>query len=106
MVCCPHCGSVMAGPFDDAARALRANGMELRFGPKAWAFLSTLRHALGHPRPWQEIAEAVWPQAYSEEHAKANVHIMVHSLRKQLAGSGITIENVRGHGYRLVEAAP
>ena len=103
-----------------ARRAGRAPAKELRFGglaldlggggfavegaalgltPREHAALEALVRRGGATVPKEALLERVY--GADEEGSHGAVEIVVHRLRKKLAGSGVTIATLRGLGYLL-----
>jgi len=88
--------------LDRDAHALRGRRGTQRLKPKEFELLDLLLSTPGHLYPREEIVTRVWHHRYLPGSRTLDVHI--RRLREKLATqeSGVSIETVRGVGYRLV----
>lgn len=88
--------------LDRDAHALRGRRGTQRLKPKEFALLDLLLSAPGHLFPREEIVTRVWHHRYLPGSRTLDVHI--RRLRDKLATleTGVSIQTVRGVGYRLV----
>ncbi len=88
--------------LDRDAHALRGRHGSERLKPKEFALLELLLSAPGHLFPREEIVTRVWHHRYLPGSRTLDVHI--RRLRDKLATleTGVSIQTVRGVGYRLV----
>ena len=89
--------------YDAAGKAFTLAGEPLALTPREHAVLRTLIRHQGEPLSKTEILERV----VSDEHdvSPEAIEVLVHRLRKRLAGSGVRIVTLRGLGY-VLEAEP
>jgi DNA-binding response OmpR family regulator len=77
---------------------------------KEFSLLELLLRNTGHVVSKNDILESCWDEHYDGLSNVVEVHVA--SIRRKLdlggdpAGGGVSIETVRGVGYRLVEMAP
>ena len=87
--------------LDRQKREARIHGRAVPLRAKEFdllvAFVENRDVVLGRAR----LLESVW--GYTIPGTTRTVDVHVNHLRKKLAGSGVTIETLRGVGYRLVE---
>ena len=89
---------------DPSTRAVRLGGREVRLSAKEFALLHALAVEPGRVLSKTELLRDVW--GYASIGATRTVDAHVCRLRKKLAGgSREYVANVRGVGYRLLEAA-
>lgn len=88
--------------LDPDARSLRAGPRTVALKPKEYDLLELLLGAPGHLFPREEIVERVWRHRYLPGSRTLDVHI--RRLREKLeeVSAEVSIETVRGLGYRLV----
>jgi two-component system, OmpR family, alkaline phosphatase synthesis response regulator PhoP len=75
------------------------DGKPLFLRTKEFALLTTLMQNLGNVFSREKLLELVWGFDFYGETRTVDVHI--NHLRDKLAGSGLTIETLRGVGYKL-----
>ncbi|MFJ2111584.1 response regulator transcription factor [Streptomyces sp. NPDC087850] len=85
--------------IDRAAARVRLDGAEVSLTPKEYDLLAFLTEAPGALMTREQIMEAVWDTNWFGPTKTLDVH--VGALRRKLAGA-ISIETVRGVGFRLV----
>ena len=78
-------------------------GQPLRLRTKEFALLATLAQSLGRVMTREQLLQMVWGFDYYGETRTVDVHI--NHLRGKIAGSGASIETVRGIGYKMVLGA-
>jgi two-component system alkaline phosphatase synthesis response regulator PhoP len=76
------------------------DGRELKLRTKEFDMLSTLAKNQGILLSREKLLEIVWGFDYFGETRTVDVHI--NHLREKLAQSGVTIETIRGSGYKLM----
>jgi DNA-binding winged helix-turn-helix (wHTH) protein len=54
----------------------------------------------------EEITEYLWPGEPSPGRRGADIKILVHKIRRGLAGTNLIVENKHGKGYRLIRLRP
>jgi two-component system alkaline phosphatase synthesis response regulator PhoP len=88
--------------LDRDAHTLRGRRGAERLKPKEFALLDLLLSAPGHLFPREEIVTRVWHHRYLPGSRTLDVH--VRRLRDKLAtlATDVSIQTVRGVGYRLV----
>jgi DNA-binding response OmpR family regulator len=86
---------------DADTRTLRGSGGEVPLTPKEHSLMQLLMTQPGRLFSKQEITESVWHHHYLASSRTLDVHM--RRLRHKLGevGSGLTIQAVRGVGYRL-----
>jgi len=89
--------------YDAATRRFESGNDALVLTPREHALLATLIQARGAPLGRRELLERVF--AGDSEVAPEAVEVLIHRLRKRLAGTGTQIATLRGLGY-VLEAAP
>ncbi len=89
--------------FDTATKRFDVGQEALVLTAREHAVLRTLMQSGGEPLTKRELLERVFPND-SDIHPEA-VEVLVHRLRKRLAGTGVQITTLRGLGY-LLEAVP
>lgn len=92
---------ITCGPFTlNTARGQAFLGnQELELNPKEFALLAHLARESGQTMAPASLYEAVWRKPYVESDRALDSNL--YRLRKKLAGSGYSITNVRGKGYRF-----
>ena len=80
---------------------------ELELTQREWALLSLLVTHAGHVVSREDVLE-VWQSEPGDGAGTVSnaLEVYIHSLRRKLADSGLSIRNVRGLGYMLETAAP
>jgi two-component system, OmpR family, alkaline phosphatase synthesis response regulator PhoP len=76
------------------------DGKPLPLRTKEFALLTTFLQNLGTVFSREKLLEVVWGFDFYGETRTVDVH--VNHLREKLIGSGLTIETLRGVGYKLV----
>ncbi|MEU9256692.1 response regulator transcription factor [Streptomyces sp. NPDC048270] len=100
-------GAAAAGPdrygtsltIDRRAARVRLDGAEVPLAPKEFSLLAFLAEDPGALMSREHIMEAVWDANWFGPTKTLDVHVA--ALRRKLAGA-VTIEAVRGVGFRLV----
>ena len=92
--------------LDKASRRVWVRGQELDppLSPAQFRLLETLYDAAGRVVSREEIARAIWPDAYEEGVTEQAIDALVHRVRERLAAIDphtSYIVTVRGHGFRL-----
>ncbi|ANN18300.1 DNA-binding response regulator [Amycolatopsis orientalis] len=85
--------------IDRRARRVRLDGTELSLPPKEFDLLAFLAEEPGAALTREQIMEAVWDANWFGPTKTLDVHIA--ALRRKL-GDAVTLETVRGVGFRLV----
>ncbi|MFF5979485.1 response regulator transcription factor [Streptomyces olindensis] len=85
--------------FDQHARRVFLDGAEVPLRPKEFALLTFLTERSGMLMPREAIMAAVWDRSRSASTKTVDVH--VSALRRKF-GQAVTIECVRGIGFRLL----
>jgi DNA-binding winged helix-turn-helix (wHTH) protein len=85
--------------FDLASRELRANGVTVPIGDRAFSILEILVRAAGALVTKHELMSHVWPGVIVEDNT-LQVHIA--ALRKVLGADRILLRTASGRGYRLL----
>jgi DNA-binding response OmpR family regulator len=90
-----------------ADKQLAINGQKIEVTPIEYRMLRYLMRHVGQILSHEQILQGVWGERYDQENQYLWVH-MSHVRRKLQAANitHLTIENVRGIGYRLVYSAP
>ncbi|WP_038040043.1 response regulator transcription factor [Thermorudis peleae] len=86
--------------INTADRTVTANGRPIALRPREFDLLVTLAQRPGSLFTREQLLRLVWDWEIDEETRTVDVH--VNRLRQRLAGTKVTIEGVRGLGYRLV----
>jgi len=86
--------------IDPARREITLSGQPLRLRTKEFDLLTTLAQNLGVVLTRDRLLEIVWETDYYGETRTVDIHI--NHLRDKLAGSNVSIETVRGIGYKMV----
>src|SRR5262245_11481800 len=84
-------------------RELRADGMPVALGSRAFDILALLVAARGALVTKDQIIGAIWPGLVVEE---SNIQVQISALRKALGTSRDLIQTVSGRGYRFVASPP
>ncbi len=71
--------------------------------PREYAVLNTLFHRRGRPVSKTQLFEQVF--SLSDEANLQSIELYVHRVRKKLVGSDISINTLRGLGYRLEQCS-
>ena len=85
--------------YDPAARQFTLDGGALALTPREHAVLRTLIQRSGHALSKQEILERVFSD--EQDVSPDAIEVLVHRLRKRLAGTAVQITTLRGLGYLL-----
>src|ERR1700748_803808 len=80
-------------------RELRADGVVVELGSRAFDILLVLTEARGALVTKDEILSRVWPDTVGEEN---NLVVQISALRKALGEDRDFIRTVSGRGYRFV----
>jgi two-component system response regulator TctD len=97
-------GRLSCGPlsFDRDTRLFELDGMRLSLAPLEHQMLIALIERAGRTVLRDTLVERVFTaQGKSSEY---RIELVVHRLRKKLGQAAVTIETVRGIGYRLAQA--
>lgn len=94
-------GVYQCGPlaFDQSAQRFTLDGEPLALAPREHAILRELIQRIGEPLTKQQLLDRL-VSADSDLHLEA-VEVMVHRLRRKLAGASVQIVTLRGIGYFL-----
>ena len=94
-------GSVGFGRFQllPQRRELRADGVMVELGSRAFDILLILTQARGELVTKDELLSRVWPDTVVEEN---NLVVQISALRKALGEGRDFIRTVSGRGYRLL----
>ena len=95
-----QCGSLS---YDSESRSFTLDGALLFLTPREHAALAALLTRTGYPVDKAQLFGKVFTQD-SEANLDA-IEVVLHRLRKKLAGSDVRITTVRGLGYMLEAAA-
>lgn len=101
----PKPAALVAGPLaiDPDRHTAIMNGVPLDLTNKEFQVLTLLAGTPGVVVPRQRLVSEVWRTSWLGKSRTVDVHIA--TLRAKL-GSAVTIENVRGVGYRLIVPGP
>ena len=88
---------------DKARREARIDEAGLELRTKEFDLLVAFVENAGIVLTREQLLESVWGYEYSGETRTVDVH--VQHLRSKLSGATVSIETLRGVGYKLVEAA-
>lgn len=91
-----QCGPLV---YDMESRAFTLDGVLLRLTPREHALLAALLLRSGYPVEKSQLFSKVF--SYDREVSQDAVEVVLHRLRKKLAGSEVQIITVRGLGYML-----
>jgi two-component system alkaline phosphatase synthesis response regulator PhoP len=86
--------------IDPARREVTIDGQQLRLRTKEFDLLATLAQNLGIVLTRDRLLEIVWETDYYGETRTVDIHI--NHLRDKLSGSNVSIETVRGIGYKMI----
>ena len=89
--------------YDPVSRQLLLRHQPLALTPREHAALCVLVQHSGEPMSKRDLLERV--SADEADVSPEAMEVLVHRLRKRLAGSGVHIQTVRGLGY-LLEPSP
>ncbi len=86
--------------IDLSRHEVTAAGVPVKLRTKEFALLSALAQNLGIVFSREKLLDVVWGYDYYGETRTVDVHI--NHLREKIAGTGVTIETLRGTGYKMV----
>jgi DNA-binding response OmpR family regulator len=86
--------------IDLSRHEVTAGGRPVTLRTKEFALLATLAQNPGIVFSREKLLESVWGYDFYGETRTVDVH--VNHLREKLEGSGVTIETVRGIGYKII----
>jgi len=86
--------------IDSARREATIGGQPLRLRTKEFDLLATLAQNLGVVLTRDRLLEIVWETDYYGETRTVDIHI--NHLRDKLSGANVSIETVRGIGYKMI----
>lgn len=101
---CTSGSSIIADLVDRDRHVLRTSKGEAGLKPKEFALLDLLASDPGHLFPRAEIVERVWHHRYLPGSRTLDVHVRRLREKLETVEAPVTIETVRGVGYRLVAA--
>lgn len=87
--------------LDSDAHVLRNGVGESPLNPKEYDLLALLLSQPGHLFPREEIVHRVWHQRYTPASRTLDVHVRRLRARLESIEAGVTIQTVRGVGYRI-----
>lgn len=90
--------------FDAAARQFALAGEPLALSPREHAVLETLMRRAGMTVSKEALLEGAY--GFEDEVSPAAVEVVMHRLRRKLAGSAVEIATLRGFGYILRRTGP
>lgn len=95
--------TIRVGPLsiDKRRHEVRLGDLELTLRAKEFDLLTTFAENFGIVLSREQLLDMVWGYEFYGETRTVDVH--VQHLRAKLAGSGLTIQTLRGVGYKLVE---
>ncbi|NYT58326.1 response regulator [Alcaligenaceae bacterium] len=93
---CMQCGSLV---YDSESRAFGLGGVILHLTPREQAALSVLITRSGMPVEKSQLFNRVFE--HDSDASLDAIEVVLHRLRKKLAGSDVHIVTVRGLGYML-----
>jgi two-component system, OmpR family, alkaline phosphatase synthesis response regulator PhoP len=88
--------------LDSDSHVLSANGQEVFLKPKEHDLLDVLLSRPGHLFRREELTYRVWQQQYNSASRTLDVHVRYLRVKLSQIEAPLTIENVRGVGYRVV----
>ncbi|NYT79901.1 response regulator [Alcaligenaceae bacterium] len=91
-----HCGSLV---YDIESRAFSLDGAILHLTPREHAALAALITRSGTPMDKAQLFSRVFD--HDSDTSPDAIEVVLHRLRKKLAGSDVRIVTVRGLGYML-----
>ena len=107
-------GIAVAGPATDSstvstgdlvldrdAHLIRARGGQAPLNPKEYDLMELLISRPGHLFPREEIVERVWHHNYTPASRSLDVHVRHLRAKLESIGALVSIQTVRGVGYRL-----
>jgi len=86
--------------IDPARREATIDGQPLRLRTKEFDLLTALAQNLGVVLTRDRLLEIVWETDYYGETRTVDIHI--NHLRDKLSGASVSIETVRGIGYKMI----
>ena len=89
---------------DRARREVRINDEILELRTKEFELLSAFTESPGLALTREQLLESVWGYDYAGETRTVDVH--VQHLRTKIGAAHVSIETIRGVGYKLVETVP
>ncbi len=92
--------------FDHANHRVWNADRQLRLSPLEYAFLDCLVSARGKSVGTRTLSDFVWTSNGRAPRSRNAVQVYVGYLRRKLSIARVTIQNVRGKGYRLVADSP
>lgn len=87
--------------LDRDAHVIRAAHGETALNPKEFDLLELLLSRPGHLFPREEIVERVWHQRYLPASRSLDVHVRRLRTKLEQIGAQVSLQTVRGVGYRL-----
>ncbi|MGP1614809.1 MAG: winged helix-turn-helix domain-containing protein, partial [Pollutimonas bauzanensis] len=91
-----ECGSLV---YDSESRAFSLDGAILHLTPREHAALAVLVTRSGMPVEKSQLFNRVFE--HDSDSSPDAIEVVLHRLRKKLAGSDVRIVTVRGLGYML-----
>ncbi len=89
--------------FDRTNHRVWNDDRQLRLSPLEYSFLDCLVSARGRSVGTRTLSDFVWTSNGRQPRSKNAVQVYVGYLRRKLAIAQVTIQNIRGKGYRLVD---
>ncbi|MDZ4169693.1 MAG: response regulator transcription factor [Coriobacteriia bacterium] len=93
--------SVVGMRLDPDSHVLATTAGEVFLKPKEYGLLELLVSQPGHLFRREEITRRVWHQGYSSASRTLDVHVRHVRAKLEQVRAPVTIQNVRGVGYRL-----
>ncbi|MBN1631250.1 MAG: response regulator transcription factor [Thermoleophilia bacterium] len=87
--------------LDRDTHVIRTVTNEVSLNPKEFDLMDLLLSRPGHLFPREEIVERVWHQRYSPASRTLDVHVRHLRAKLEQVGAEVSIQTVRGVGYRL-----
>ncbi|NLE11173.1 MAG: response regulator transcription factor [Actinobacteria bacterium] len=87
--------------LDRDTHVIRTVTSEVSLNPKEFDLMDLLLSRPGHLFPREEIVERVWHQYYSPASRTLDVHVRHLRAKLEQVGAEVSIQTVRGVGYRL-----
>jgi len=88
--------------IDLTRHEVTVSGQPIKLRTKEFALLATFAQNLGMVFSRDKLLDLVWGYDYYGETRTVDVH--VNHLREKLVGSGVSIETLRGTGYKMTAA--
>jgi predicted ATPase/DNA-binding winged helix-turn-helix (wHTH) protein len=85
--------------IDAGRRELRARGVLVPIGGRAFEIIETLVRSAGELVTKDELMQRVWPGAIVEE---STIHVHISAIRKALGADRVMLKTTSGRGYRLL----